>query len=111
MVAARLMAARLHAGAILERVLVLWRLRFVLGCALGLNFGGLKNTTGAEPTVSQSLSAALERVGERIDAVIDHLQLEGVLMKNERDIFAIPNDGTLLDIAAHAKPAALSLPA
>src|SRR5947209_5231428 len=104
-------ATLLDARAILQRVFILRWFCFVLGRALGLYLSGFKNTVRTQPSISKSLRAALERIGKRLDAAINNLQLEGILVQHKRHIFSIPNNRTVLDISTHPKAPALSLAA
>src|SRR5205085_5576365 len=86
----------------LESFLILNRLGFVLGGALGLDLAGFEDSVGPQSAVSESLRAALERVRQRVHAAVDDLQLQRVLMKHKRNFTAVAGDRAVFDIASYA---------
>src|SRR5258706_1634891 len=92
-----------------RRVLLHLRLGLIFRRAFRLNLTGLEDSVGTQFSVSKGLCPILERVRQRIDPVVNHLQHTGVLMQSKRYFGAIAYDGTLSNIAAHAEPLALGL--
>jgi hypothetical protein len=94
---------------LIDGFLVLGRLRFVLRGALGLNFRGFENTVGVQASVGQSLGTPFKGIRQRVDSAVHNFQLFRILVKDEGDFPATPNDRTVFHVAPDAEPFAMSL--
>ena len=64
----------------------------------------MEHAVGAQLAVGQRLRAVLERVRQRVDAVINHFHLNALPRKREVDVLAFARDGMSHHVAADANP-------